>query len=245
MQNPVGRCEIGEARPASEQEAEKPVTRARTGGIGRPEGAPGRRGPRVGLLGGSFNPAHEGHLHVSHLALARLRLDMVWWLVAPRNPLKPAADMAPFAERLALARAIAHHPRIRVSTLERDFATLYTVDTLDRLKRRFPRTRFVWLMGADILFELPRWHDWPGLFARVPIAVFDRGPYSCFHRALAGPAARRFRHRLVPAARAAELADMAPPAWTYIRDMRRHPASATALRTGLADRGGDPDRRGP
>ena len=106
-------------------------------------------GMRVGLLGGSFNPAHEGHRHISLLALKYLQLDELWWLVSPQNPLKPTKDMAPFAERLASARIMARHPRIRVTDMEAQLHTRYTADTLHSLRLRFPHTRFVWIMGAD------------------------------------------------------------------------------------------------
>lgn len=187
----------------------------------------GSPGQRVGLLGGSFNPAHGGHRHVSLLALARLHLDRVWWLVSPQNPLKPTAGMASLEERLATARAIARHPRIVVSDLERRLGTVYTSDTLAELKRRFPHSRFVWLMGADALAELAGWHDWPTIFATVPVAIFDRAPYA--QQALAGKAARRFARWRLGAQAAARLADFTPPAWVFLH-CRRHSGSGTALR---------------
>ena len=146
---------------------------------------------RIGLLGGSFNPAHGGHLHISRLALSRLDLDEVWWLVSPQNPLKPAAGMAPFAERLeAAARVAAAERRIRVSDIEARLGSTYTADTLKALRRRFPRARFVWLMGGDNLAQLPYWKRWQDIFRTAPIAVFDRP--STALTALAGIAARRF-----------------------------------------------------
>ena len=148
-----------------------------------------RRGRRVGLLGGSFNPAHEGHLYISRLALKALRLDEVWWLVSPQNPLKPQAGMAPFAERLAGARALARDRRIKVSAIEQDLATRYTVDTLDKLAQRYRDLRFVWLIGADNLEQLPKWKGWSRIFHMVPIAVFARDTYDS--RALTGQAALR------------------------------------------------------
>ncbi|BCX19312.1 MAG: putative nicotinate-nucleotide adenylyltransferase [Geminicoccaceae bacterium] len=183
---------------------------------------------RVGLLGGSFNPAHEGHLYVSVEALKRLGLDSVWWLVSPQNPLKPRAGMAPFAERFASARAMARHPRIRVLDLERRFGTVYTVDLLRRLAR-WRGYRFVLLLGADNLAQLPRWRHWQEIVARVPIAVVARDPYC--RGALAGAAARRFAAARVEAARARELPDLPPPAWTFLV-IRPHPASSTAIRAG-------------
>ena len=131
-------------------------------------------GRRVGLLGGSFNPAHEGHLHISRLALDHLGLDELWWLVSPRNPMKPARGMASFDERLAGARTVAADPRIAVSGIERRLGTRYTADTLRALGARFPRIAFVWVMGADNLAQISRWKDWTAIFEAVPIAVFDR-----------------------------------------------------------------------
>jgi nicotinate-nucleotide adenylyltransferase len=180
---------------------------------------------RVGLLGGSFNPAHQGHRHISLEALKRLRLDQVWWLVSPQNPLKPSAGMAPLEKRLASAREVARHPRIRVGDIEARLGTRYTVDTLARLAERFPETRFVWLMGADNLVQLPAWHRWADIAGAIPIAIFARSAY--VYRALAGPAARRFaRYRVSdPAA----LPGRRPPAWCLVRGPT-HPASATAVR---------------
>jgi nicotinate-nucleotide adenylyltransferase len=184
-------------------------------------------GLRVGLLGGSFNPAHDGHRHVSLVALARLRLDAVWWLVSPQNPLKPRAGMQPLAGRLAGARRVAAHPRIVPTAIERDLGTVYTVETLAALRRRFPGTRFVWLMGADNLVQIPRWRNWRKIFEHTPVAVFNRPPYSL--KALGGKAARRFRDRRVGTGRAGGLAALDPPAWVYV-DSPMHPASATEIR---------------
>jgi nicotinate-nucleotide adenylyltransferase len=182
---------------------------------------------RIGLLGGSFNPAHEGHRHISLLALKYLHLDELWWLVSPQNPLKPTNDMAPFAERLASARAMARHPRIRVSDIESRLHTRYTADTLHALRSRFPHTRFVWIMGADNLAQIPRWERWTDIFNTVPIAVFDRATYS--FRALAGKAAQRFARQRIESRNAAALADQKAPAWVYFH-ARRHPASASSIR---------------
>lgn len=181
------------------------------------------------MLGGSFNPAHEGHLHISLQALRCLALDEVWWLVAPQNPLKPTAGMAPLADRVARARRVAGHPAIRVSALEADLGTRYTADTLAVLKRRFPATRFVWLMGADNLQQIVRWDRWTRIFQWVAVAVFDRSPYS--YPSLAGKAAQRFAHARLSARRSALIAGTTPPVWTFLH-VRRHPASATAIRRG-------------
>lgn len=170
--------------------------------------------PRVGLLGGSFNPAHEGHRHVSRMALDRLGLDRVWWLVAPQNPLKPADDMAPLEARLEGARAWAEGPRMRVTAIERDLGTRFTADTLKALKKRFPAHRFVWLMGADNLIEIPRWRNWTAIFGAVPVAVFARPSYSL--KALTSTAARRFAGDRLPERQAAHLAERRPPAWVFL-----------------------------
>ena len=181
----------------------------------------------MGLLGGSFNPAHDGHRHISLEALRRLGLDEVWWLVSPQNPLKERAGMAPLAERLAQARAVARHPRIRVLALERELGTRYTADTLAALRQRFPDIGFVWLMGADILIELPRWVRWTEILGRVPVAIFARPSYLL--RAMAGRAAKRFAFHRVDTSLGRALPDLEPPAWAYF-PIRLHPASATAIR---------------
>ena len=179
---------------------------------------------RVGLLGGSFNPAHGGHRHISLIALSRLRLDCVWWLVSPQNPLKPVAGMAPYPERVAAASARATHPRIRVRTLEARFGTRRTADTLARLLPMYPRHRFVWLMGADNLAEIHRWSRWHEVFQALPLAVFDRPTQTA--TALSGRAAARYRRHRVAAASAHTLADRSPPAWTFVWA----PRDATAAR---------------
>lgn len=184
-------------------------------------------GLRVGLLGGSFNPAHDGHLHISHLALEKLALDEVWWLVSPQNPLKPVDGMAPLNQRLSKARAAATDPRIRATAIEQDLGTRYTADTLAALRTRFPNVRFVWLIGADLLIQMPRWKKWRTVFRAVPIAVFPRPFYS--FRALRGTVAKRFARARVNPRRATKLADMAPPAWTFLKTPL-HSASATRLR---------------
>ncbi len=182
---------------------------------------------RIGLLGGSFNPAHEGHRHISLLALELLGLDQVWWLVSPQNPLKPSRDMAPFADRTKQARVVARHPLIRVSEIEASLGTRYTADTLQALTATHRRMRFVWIMGADNLLQVPNWRRWPDIFESVPIAVFDRPTYSL--RALQGKAARRFRGARIHPRLARQLASLTPPAWVFL-DRARDPRSATAIR---------------
>ena len=187
-----------------------------------------RRRVRVGLLGGSFNPAHAGHRHIAELALKLLCLDEVWLLVSPQNPLKPVAGMAPLPERLASARAIAAgHRRLKVSALECRLGTTYTADTLRRLRSRFRRSRFVWVMGADNLAQMERWARWDRIFAAVPVAILARGPYSA--RTLATKAAHRFARYRAAAEGARSLSAKPPPAWVFLH-IRRHPASSTAIR---------------
>ena len=184
-------------------------------------------GMRIGLLGGSFNPAHAGHVHASLVALRRLGLDRIWWLVSPQNPLKPESGMAPLAARLARAQEIARHPRIVVTDLERMLGTRFTSDTLKRLKARFPGQRFVLIMGADNFAELARWHRWPAIMAAVSIAVIARPGYS--FAALASPAAWRYAARRLPEHKAALLLRRQPPAWVYL-NAPLNPLSATELR---------------
>ncbi|GEO82363.1 nicotinate-nucleotide adenylyltransferase [Pararhodospirillum oryzae] len=187
-----------------------------------------RRRVRIGVLGGSFNPAHEGHGHISQEALARLRLNAVWWLVSPHNPLKPTCSLAPLATRLASACArTAHDPRLVPLTLESAWGTYRTADTVRTLRQRFPRVRFVWLMGADNLAQFPLWHHWMAIARGTPIAVLDRAPYST--RALMGKAAHRLARYRKPARMAGVLASCPGPAWVFL-PIRRHGASATALR---------------
>jgi nicotinate-nucleotide adenylyltransferase len=189
------------------------------------------RTPRrtVGLLGGSFNPAHAGHRHISELALRYLDLDEIWWLVSPQNPLKPAADMAPLKARLASAQRHSHHPKMRATAIEDELGTRYTADTLRALCRRFPRTKFVWLMGADNLRQIPRWEAWSSIFHLMPIAVFARPAYDL--KALAGKAAIRFQKSRWHPQHAGRLTSKTPPAWVFFHS-RLHPASGTSIRRG-------------
>ena len=183
-----------------------------------------RRAIRIGLLGGSFNPAHAGHAHVAQTALRRLRLDQVWLLVSPGNPLKPAVGMAPLADRLAGARAIADGRRVIATAIESRLGTRYTVDTLERLRRHFPRARFVWLMGADLLPELPRWQRWRHMLRAMPFIVLPRPGYT--RAALSGCVARRLAHaRHSPAV----LAGAPAPAWSVLTASQMA-VSASAIR---------------
>lgn len=190
-------------------------------------GVPRDTDRRIGLLGGSFNPAHEGHRHVSLEALKRLGLDEVWWLVSPQNPLKSGADLEPLASRVAGARAVARHPRIRVDAPELVLGTRYTIDTVRALRRAYPRARFVWLMGADILPQLVDWKGWRDLFGTLPIAAFARPGWS--HRALASPAPRTFARYRLDADKARVLPSTPAPAWVFVPS-RLDTSSATAIR---------------
>lgn len=191
-----------------------------------------RKGQRIGLLGGSFNPAHDGHVHISRMAARHLGLDVVWWLVSPQNPLKPAKGMAPLADRLAAARAQVRPAggRIRVTAIEAALGTRYTVDTVKALKSCLPGVKFVWLMGADNLGQVTQWKDWQTLFRLVPIAVLPRPSYAS--RVLDSPAQRLFAaSRLKATASTRKLADKKPPAWALV-PIRMHGASSTNIRIG-------------
>lgn len=184
-------------------------------------------GLRIGLLGGSFNPPHEGHLHISDVALKRLRLDYVWWLVSPQNPLKAARDTTPLDARIALATRLVHARRVIVTDVERTLGTRYTVDTLAALMRRFPSVHFVWLMGSDNLASFHRWRDWPRIAQRMPIAVVMR-PGSMLAPLQAKAMQRFWRARLkklrgFPKAKPPALAIVGGP---------RNLQSSTALRMG-------------
>ncbi|MEH3100491.1 nicotinate-nucleotide adenylyltransferase [Sphingomonas adhaesiva] len=182
---------------------------------------------RVGLLGGSFNPAHRGHRHVTLAAIRALELDEAWWLVSPGNPLKPVAGMAPLPARLASARRMARRAPIRATDIEARLRTRYTVDTLRALVRRYPRIRFVWIMGADNLAQFDRWRQWRTIARTMPIAVVARPGYDA--RALAAPAMawlRRFRR---PARQSGDWAEWSVPALVLLR-FRPDTTSATQLR---------------
>ncbi len=184
-------------------------------------------GRRIGLLGGSFNPAHGGHQHISERALERLRLDEVWWLVSPQNPLKPSTGMAPFQDRLAAAQKLAAGPRIKATGIEQRLGTRYAVDTLEKLFAEYPDDQFIWIMGADNLIQAHRWKNWRRMFRMLPIAVFARPSY-CL-RALTAKAARRFAKARMRASRAGDMVVIKPPAWIFLRE-RLHAASATQIR---------------
>lgn len=185
------------------------------------------RGMRVGLYGGSFNPAHEGHAHVAETARQRLGLDRVIWLVSPQNPLKPAGQTAELAARVAGARRLARGRDMIVSDAESRIGSRYTIDTVRALKARFPGVRFVWIMGADSLAEFHRWRGWTQLMREVPMAVVSR-PWIALKSRFA-PAARRFAHARRSAREARLLPATEPPAWIFLRGPLNF-QSSTALR---------------
>jgi nicotinate-nucleotide adenylyltransferase len=173
---------------------------------------------RIGLFGGSFNPPHAGHVHVSRLALQRLKLDQVWWLVSPGNPLKENGHLRPLPERMAQARALIRDPRIVPTAIEADLGTRYTIDTLRALRRRAPHLRFVWIMGADNLMQFDRWKGWREIAALVPFAVIDRPDATL--GSTAAPAARALAPFRLPERVAATLSLRRPPAWVLLHGPR-------------------------
>jgi nicotinate-nucleotide adenylyltransferase len=189
-----------------------------------------KRGMRVGLFGGSFNPAHDGHAHVAETALTRLGLDRVIWLVSPQNPLKSSAETAGLKARMKSAAAQARGPAMIVSDAETRIGSQYTIDTLRVLKARFPGVKFVWIMGADNLLSLHRWRGWAQIMREVPVAVIARPGAEVKSRF--APAARRFAFAKIPSRAAPTLAGRAPPAWLYLRAPLNF-TSSTALRARL------------
>ncbi len=184
-------------------------------------------GKKIGLLGGSFNPAHDAHLEISLVALEKLQLDAVWWLVSPQNPLKTPHEMAPLEGRMESAYRIASDPRIYVTDLESRLDTRYTVDTVGRIISRWPDSHFVWLMGADNLAQFSKWKDWKKIAHTLAFAIFDRPGYS--DAVETSDAASCFRDHQIPPAQAAELVRKRPPAWVFVRETE-NPLSSTEIR---------------
>ncbi|MEM6489150.1 MAG: nicotinate-nucleotide adenylyltransferase [Pseudomonadota bacterium] len=168
---------------------------------------------RIGLLGGSFDPPHRGHVHITRWALRTFRLDQLWWLVSPGNPLKPHGP-AELARRMAACRAVIDHPRVRITDIEARLGVRYTADTLQKVQARYPATRFVWLMGADNLAGLHRWERWAWIMQHVPVGVLARPGEQL--RAGLSPAARRFASRRLSELDAGLLAQTPPPAWVLL-----------------------------
>jgi nicotinate-nucleotide adenylyltransferase len=186
-----------------------------------------RHGPFTGLLGGSFNPAHGAHRKITLFAIDALGLDEAWWPVSPGNPLKPAAGMTPLGARVRSARAAARRAPIRVTAIERELGTRFTVDTLRALKRRYPKRRFVWLMGADNLAQFHRWKDWRAIARTMPIAVIARPGYDA--QAFASPAMAWLRRYRLPASSLKNRQEWSAPALIALR-FDPDPRSATELR---------------
>jgi len=195
-------------------------------GAGALDGRALPRGARIGLLGGSFDPPHAGHLHLSREALKRFDLDRVVWLVSPGNPLKPNPP-APLADRMAAARAMIDHPRITVSDFEARAGTRYTAETLARLRYLFPRVQFTWMMGADNLAQFHRWDNWQGILRSVPVGVLARPGLRTAARS--SPAARIYRAAQMPAQASHRLAGARAPAWCFV-NMPMTDLSSTAIR---------------
>lgn len=181
----------------------------------------------IGLLGGSFNPAHEGHRYISVEVMKRLGLDGVWWLVSPQNPLKSSQDMAPLAIRLAKARKVAAHPRITVTDIEKKFSNTYTLNTLKQLKKRYPFIHFVWIMGADNMVQFHKWYRWREILQEVPVVV-------CNREVLSQPALKStmaisyWKNNSKNPVYLSKVAKKRP-LWSFL-PIKKHPASATILR---------------
>ena len=185
------------------------------------------RGQRIGLFGGSFNPAHQGHVQVAQFALKRLQLDTVWWLVSPQNPLKNSSETDEYAKRFAETLEIADHPRFVVTDFEKQISSRNTVQTLNAISVALKTAHFVWIMGADSFRDLHRWRNWTKIARLVPMAVLARPGYAM--RGLGGHTAIRFAKYRIPNERAGQLARCKPPAWVFI-SMPLRQESSTAIR---------------
>lgn len=190
------------------------------------------RGQRVGLFGGSFNPPHEGHVLVSEIAIRRLRLDQLWWMVTPGNPLKSKRYLAPLSERVALSEGLAKDPKIRVTAFEQALGSSYTAQVLARVKARNPGVHFIWIMGADNLRDFHHWQQWHKIAMTFPIAVIDRpGATLSF---LSSVMAKTFDYARVDERDAPMLGALRAPAWTFIHGPRSS-LSSTAIRKQRAE----------
>jgi len=186
-------------------------------------------GVSIGLFGGSFNPAHQGHLHVAQCGLRELALDRIWWMVSPQNPLKP--KQPPYESRVKTVEALDLRPRMEISHIERDFGTTYTIDMIQTAQIRFPRTQFVFLMGADNFAQLPKWKDWQDIAKRVPIAVIAR-PGDGLKPRLSKTARRLADYRL-PEEQSHILQYLQPPLWTFLTPPL-NTLSSSAIRKDMA-----------
>jgi nicotinate-nucleotide adenylyltransferase len=186
-----------------------------------------RPGQRIGIMGGTFNPPHDGHRIAAEAALKRLNLDQVWWLITPGNPLKSLDGLSSLEGRMKLVEVFARGPRMKVTGFERELGTRYTAGTLSFLQRRFPAVRFVWIMGADNLASFDRWQHWRQIARTMPIAVVDRPGWRL--AGLASPAAQALKRYRLPESEAASLALRKPPVWMLLT-IRLSGLSSTALR---------------
>ena len=186
------------------------------------------KGQRTGLLGGSFNPAHNGHLHISNLALEHLKLDCVWWMISPQNPLKSVNGMASLDQRMEKACEVAENSNIIVTDVECELGTQYTSNTLPALQKIFPEGHFVWLMGSDNLAQIEQWHQWETIFMTLPVAIFARPAYCNDVEEV--KSVKQFSSFQVSEANASTLADMKPPAWAFLKTPL-NPESATEIRS--------------
>ncbi len=192
-------------------------------------------GMTIGLLGGSFNPPHEGHLAISLIALRRARLDRLWWLVTPGNPLKDTNELESLEKRIELCRDMADHPRIDITAFEAEHHIRYTWDTLSLLKKLRPRVNFVWVMGADNLKGFHRWQNWRRIAALMPIVVVDRPGSTLAHRS--APAAISLARYRIDEDDAAGIGNARPPAWTFLHGPRS-PLSSSAIRAAIKAKAG-------
>ena len=183
-------------------------------------------GQIIGLLGGSFDPPHEGHLHITRAALNRFALDQVWWLVSPGNPLK-IRQPAPMAERMQAARLLAAGPKVKITDIEARLGTRYTAQTLQRLKAHYPQARFVWLMGADNLSQFHRWQDWRWIIENVPVGILARPGDRISARM--SKAARVYRHAQLIGRASRALGRVDAPSWCFV-NLPMSPESSTAIR---------------
>lgn len=184
-------------------------------------------GQVIGLYGGSFNPAHEGHLHVSKEAIKRFHADQLWWLVSPQNPLKSQDQLAPFEQRFESAVHMAHHPKIRISDFEQLHNLTYSIDTICELQARYPKVHFFYVIGADNFALFHKWQGWQDIIHRIPIAIFPRPRYSM--KARSGLAAQRMRHLMVSEREFKTRIRQGKTGWTFI-ECQQNPLSSTAIR---------------